>query len=104
MDFEKEYGIELPNLKNVDDDENPLIVARFYGVRSNGEWYVLGGEKLDNGDYYLFGYVKGLIEDELGFFTINQITDFDIIIYDDEWKPIGLYDKFPELNYIRNMK
>lgn len=90
------YDIKLPSLETVDNSENPLIVARLYNFHGDGEWYVLGGEKLSNGDYYLFGYVKGLIEDELGFFTIHQLIKHNIK-NDGNWKPIGLYDKFPEL-------
>ena len=103
MSFKDEYGIELPSLETIDEQENPLIIAKFYNAIGNGEWYVIGGEELDNGDYYLFGYAKDLIEDELGFFTLQQIKSIGLIVQDKTWKPIGLYSAFEELNYIKEM-
>lgn len=103
MSFKDEYGVELPSLETIDEQENPLVVAKFYNATGNGEWYVIGGKELNNGDYYLFGYVKGLIEDELGFFTLQQIKSIGLIVQDTSWKPVGLYDEFEELQSIKKM-
>lgn len=103
MSFKDDYGVDLPSLETIDEQENPLIVAKFYNLIGDGEWYVIGGEQISENDYYLFGYVKGLIEDELGFFTIQQINNFGLIVQDETWKPVGLYTAFEELNYIKKM-
>ena len=81
-------NIELPTIEDADEMDNPPIVARF----SNGDWdwYVLAGEKLDNGDYLLYGLVDG-IHKELGTFTLSQIKDVSATLKPD-FDSIGLYD------------
>lgn len=73
--------------------DNPLIVAKF----TNGDWswYVIAGNKLDNGDYALFGLVDG-IEREMGTFTLSQIEDVSATLTPD-FESIGLYDFKKEL-------
>lgn len=90
----KFYGKELPSVENVDNQENPLAIAHF----SNGkwDWYVLGGEELDNDDFYLFGLVNG-IDKELGFFTLKQIQDVGAI-FDEDFSPIGVFDIYPDFD------
>ena len=90
----KFYGKELPSVEYVDSQENPLAIAHF----SNGrwDWYVLGGEILEGGDFYLFGLVNG-IEKELGFFTLKQIQDIGATI-DEDFSPIGVFDIYPDFD------
>lgn len=90
----KFYGYELPNIKEVDNQENPLAIAHF----SNGkwDWYVLGGEELDNGDFYLFGFVNG-IEKELGFFTLHEILK-NGAIHDENFIHVGVFDIYPDFD------
>ena len=85
--FEKN-NIELPTIKEADEKDNPPIVAHF----TNGDWswYVLAGEKLDNGDYLLYGLVDG-IHKELGTFTLSQIENVSATLTPD-FDNIGLYD------------
>lgn len=85
--FEK-HDIELPTIKDADEEDNPPIVAYF----TNGDWnwYVLAGEKLENSDYLLYGLVDG-IHRELGTFTLKQIENVSATLIPD-FDKIGLYD------------
>lgn len=85
IDFFEKHNIKLPHINDADSKDNPPIVAKF----TNGEWnwYVIGGDKLDNGDYLLYGLVDG-IEKELGKFTLKEIqitsatlTDFGVLAF-----------------------
>ena len=85
--FEKN-NIELPTIEDADEKDNPPIVARF--TNGDWDWYVLAGEKIDNGDYLLYGLVDG-IHKELGTFTLSQIEDVSATLTSD-FESIGLYD------------
>lgn len=93
------YGYELPSIKDVDNEDNPLAIAHL----SNGEWdwYVLGGEELEGGDLYLFGLVNG-IEKELGFFTFKEILKYGAI-FDEDFSPIGVFDIYPDFDLRRGL-
>ena len=85
--FEKN-NIELPTIEDADEMDNPPIVARF--TNGDWDWYVLAGEKLDNDDYLLYGFVDG-IHKELGSFTLSQIENVSATLTPD-FENIGLYD------------
>ena len=87
-DFFKENNIELPTIEEADEKDNPPVVAKF----TNGEWawYVIGGDKLENGDYYLYGVVDGIYK-ELGMFTLSQIQSVNAILITN-FEDICLYD------------
>ena len=87
-DIFKENNIKLPTIEETDEMDNPPVVAKF----TNGEWnwYVIGGDKLENNDYYLYGVVVGTFK-ELGMFTLKQIQSVDAILTDD-FENICLYD------------
>ena len=85
--FEK-HDINLPSIDEADVKDNPPIVAKF----TNGQWnwYIIGGDKLDNGDYLLYGLVDGM-EKELGKFTLKEIQTVSATLTSD-FDIIGLYD------------
>ena len=85
--FEKN-NIELPTIEDADEMDNPLIVAQF--TNGDWDWYVLAGEKLDNDDYLLYGFVDG-INKELWSFTLSQIENVSATLTPD-FENIGLYD------------
>ena len=85
--FERD-NIELPTIEDADEMDNPPIVARF--TNGDWDWYVLAGEKLDNDDYLLYGFVDG-IHKELGSFTLSQIENVSATLTPD-FENIGLYD------------
>ena len=81
-------NIELPTIEDADEMDNPPIVVKF----TNGQWnwYIIGGDKLDNGDYLLYGLVDGM-EKELGKFTLKEIETVSATLTPD-FESIGLYD------------
>ena len=91
--FEKN-NIQLPSIEEADEKDNPPVVAKF----TNGEWnwYVIGGDKLANGDYYLYGVVDGTYK-ELGMFTLKQIQSVDTILIPN-FEDIYLYDLLDKKN------
>lgn len=66
------FWIDLPTLEEINEIENPKPVCKFREHRSGWEWYLMAGEKQANGDYYCFGFVKGLAE-EYGYFMLSEI-------------------------------
>ncbi|WP_432644903.1 hypothetical protein [Methanobrevibacter sp.] len=68
--FEKN-NIRLPTIEEVEEIDNPPVVAHF----TNGlwDWYVIAGEKLDD-DYRLLGLVNGDYK-EMGTFTLKQLEN-----------------------------
>ena len=97
MTFFEDNQIPLPTIKEADNQDNPLAIAHF----NNGEWdwYVIGGDKLDNGDFYLYGLVNGY-DKELGMFTLKQIQDVGAIL-DEDFSPIGVYDIYEDFDLRR---
>ena len=88
IDVFERNNIELPTIKEADEKDNPPVVAHF--TDGDWSWYVLAGEKLDNGDYLLYGLVDG-IHRELGTFTLSQIENVSATLTPD-FDNIGLYD------------
>lgn len=88
MDFFEKHNIELPSINDADAKNNPPIVAKF----TNGDWnwYIIGGDKLNNGDYLLYGLVDG-IEMEFGKFTLKEIQSGSATLTSD-FDNIGIYD------------
>ncbi len=88
MDFFEKHNIELPSINDADAKNNPPIIAKF----TNGQWnwYIIGGDKLDNGDYLLYGLVDGM-EKELGKFTLKEIQSVSATLTSD-FDNIGIYD------------
>ena len=90
----EEFENELPTIKDIEEKDNPTIVAHF--TNGNWNWYVVGGDKLKNNDYLLFGLVDG-IYCELGTFTLKQIEDVSASLTPN-FEKIGLYDLLKKLN------
>ena len=93
--FEKN-NIQLHSIEEADGKDNPPVVAKF----TNGEWnwYVIGGDKLENNDYYLYGVVDGTYE-ELGMFTLKQLQNVDAILIPN-FEDIYLYDILDKKNSV----
>ena len=83
--FEK---MNIIGLEEVDNYQNPKVIAHF--VSPIGEWFIVAGDKQDNNDWLLFG-IGDIIEKEMGFMTLSQITEMGGVL-DTDWKPIGMYE------------
>lgn len=53
------------------------VVIKYFNPVGCGTWYVLEGEKQENGDYLFFGYVE-LLEGEYGYFSLRELENLKI--------------------------
>ena len=63
----------IPALYSQEHNSNPTVQAKFFTPWTNWTWYVLEGEKQEDGDWRFFGYVVGQ-ENELGYFMLNELA------------------------------
>ncbi len=64
----KEITTKLPALYTQENEEDPMVICKFFAVWSNWTWY---GIEFDGGDLF-FGYVSGH-EAELGYFRLSEL-------------------------------
>ena len=50
----------------------PDVIVKFFTPWTNWTWYVIEGEKQEEGDWLFFGLVEGH-ETELGYFTLSEL-------------------------------
>jgi hypothetical protein len=62
---------KLYSTENIDTNDKK-IVCKFFALGSNWTWYVVEGERQENGDYLFFGLVDGL-EKEWGYFSLSEL-------------------------------
>lgn len=77
----KEILEALPKFGATDDmKEIPIIVKYFTPILSRWYWYVLEGEKQENGDILLFGLVEGLDNGsrEYGYFSLSDLESIEL--------------------------
>lgn len=55
--------------------KNAEIVCKFFNPYGRGTWYVLEGQKQENGDWMFYGIVD-LYEKEYGYFMLSDLTGF----------------------------
>ena len=54
--------------------KDAVVICKFFNPCGAGTWYVLEGEKQENGDWMFFGIVD-LYEREYGYFTLSQLQE-----------------------------
>jgi len=62
----------IPKMRSQENVKDPLAVVKFFNPSGSGTWYVLEYDGVDT----FFGYVKGLQEDELGYFSLSELAAF----------------------------
>lgn len=70
----KEIEAELPPLYATEELEADDKVVRFklFTPDANWTWYIVEGERQENGDLLMFGYVEGL-EGEWGYVSLSEL-------------------------------
>jgi hypothetical protein len=62
-------------------EETPIaektVVCKFFNPMGRGTWYVVEGEKREDGDWLFFG-VAHIHEPEWGYFTLSQLENVQI--------------------------
>ena len=67
----KEITTKLPFLYTQEDEDDPVVICKFFAVWTNWTWYAI---EFDGKDTF-FGYVVGH-ENELGYFTLSELEGF----------------------------
>ena len=72
----------MPSLYSQENEDDPLVVCKFFDPTSQWTWYATEGSAVDEDGYYdtdkekvdvmFFGYVVGF-EPELGYFSLNEL-------------------------------
>lgn len=73
----KEIEKKLPKLYSQENVDNPKIIVKFFHPMSGYTWYVIEGEKQEDGDWRFFGLVDGQ-EKELGYFHLSQLEEVKV--------------------------
>ncbi len=56
---------------------NSKVIVRFFNPFGVGTWLITGGEKQENGDWLLFGYVS-LIYNEWGYILLSELESLKL--------------------------
>ena len=54
---------------------DPVIIAKFFNPCGSQTWYVISYDESSN---CCFGYVTGMFEDELGYFSIDELESLQV--------------------------
>lgn len=73
----KEIEKKLPKLRSQEGVPNPKIIVKFFHPLSSWTWFVVEGDRQENGDMLFFGLVDGF-EKELGYFTLRQLEEVKV--------------------------
>lgn len=68
----KEIERRLPALYSQEEVDNPRIIMKFFTPWSNWTWYIIEGDKQEDGDWLFFAMVHG-IEKELGYVNLEEL-------------------------------
>ena len=66
----KEITTKLPPLYSQENEEDPMVICKFFAVWTSWKWY---GIEFDGKDSF-FGYVAGDYP-ELGYFSLSELQD-----------------------------
>jgi len=66
---------KLPKLRATEGIKfvDKVAVAKFFATNCNYTWYVIEGEKTQDGDWRFFGFVTNGKEKQFGHFTLSQL-------------------------------
>jgi len=72
--FTKAIERKIPPLYSTEEveTEDKTIVCKFFALGSGWTWYVVEGERQEDGDYLFFGLVHGQ-EKEWGYFSLSEL-------------------------------
>ena len=68
----KEIEKKLPKLYSQENEKNPKIIVKYFHPLSDYTWYIIEGEKQENGDWLFFGMVHG-DDHEIGYFLLSEL-------------------------------
>jgi len=62
----------LPKLYETETEEDPIAWVKFFTPDSYWTWYILEGEKQEDGDWLFFAYVEGMVN-EFGYVSLREL-------------------------------
>lgn len=83
----KELAARFAEIGEQRDVKDPIVVAKFFYTFSAATWWAIAYYPEEN---ICFGYVTGLLEDEYGYFSIDELENtklppFGLTIERDLW-------------------
>jgi hypothetical protein len=73
----EELRKQLPPLYSQENEQDPMVYAKFFHPLSNWTWYATEGSP-EGDDFIFFGWVYGDFP-ELGYFSLNEMEGVKII-------------------------
>ena len=58
-----------------EDVSDPIIIAKFFNPSGSQTWYAISYDEVNN---ICFGYVTGFYENELGYFSIDELESLQV--------------------------
>lgn len=55
------------------------ILVKYFNPYGNGTWLITGGEKQENGDWLLFGFVSLLLANEWGYVMLSELEALKLV-------------------------
>lgn len=78
----KKIEKKLPSLATAENQsmEELVAVVKFFHPFSSCQWFVFGGNRLANNDFYFYGmaFTPNCPDGELGYFTLSQLESIEI--------------------------
>jgi hypothetical protein len=68
----KEIEAKMPKLYSGEKQNIAPVICKFFYPYGAGTWYVLEGEKQEDGDWLFFGLAE-IHEKELGYFSLSEL-------------------------------
>lgn len=77
---------KLPPLYSQENNPDPLVMVKFFDPFSQWTWYAI---EYDPKERIFFGFVVGF-EEEMGYFSLDELESIGRIERDEYWKPVRL--------------
>ena len=85
-----EILMNVPDIHETEEQENPIAHLKFQNLLGKGTWYVTEMGATEDDDVLMFGYVISPLGDdcnEWGYFTLSQLLQLEVIWLDSSFKP-----------------
>ena len=69
----KELEQRFASVGSQESASDPIIIAKFFNPTGAGSWFAT---EYNPEERCFFGYVTGLGSDELGYFSLDELTEF----------------------------
>ena len=70
-----EAKLAKASLYSQEENSRHEIIVKFFNPTGAGTWYVIEGQKLEDGEWEFFG-LADILEPELGYFRLSELQSF----------------------------